>query len=88
MFKSKLKIIAVYVWLSILIIGIFVVAAACEHAKQPQTEIETTVVAKQSGGYAITFELVTLDGHEYWVYDGSYAGGIVHSASCPCHTKN
>ena len=36
---------------------------------------------------ATTFEKVTLEGHEYWVRTGSYAGGLEHSASCPCHDK-
>ena len=31
--------------------------------------------------------VVEVQGHEYLIWNGHKKGGIVHSASCPCHLK-
>ena len=31
--------------------------------------------------------VVEVEGHKYVIYDGFYAGGIVHAESCPCRLK-
>jgi hypothetical protein len=40
----------------------------------------------RAGRNALSGEMgvFTLDGHEYVVWDGYHAGGIVHHAGCPC----
>jgi hypothetical protein len=31
---------------------------------------------------------ITLEGHEYWLFEGYSKGGIIHSESCPCKNKS
>jgi hypothetical protein len=32
-------------------------------------------------------EVMTIEGHDYMIYDGYNSGGICHSESCPCKNK-
>jgi len=51
-----------------------------------QSEVEDTQYFKNSTS-SVRIDKIVLEGHEYWVRTGSYAGGLEHSASCPCHDK-
>ena len=31
--------------------------------------------------------VMTIEGHDYMIYDGYKSGGICHSESCPCKSK-
>jgi hypothetical protein len=56
---------------------------SCVVASPEDTTIsnETTEVLH----HTTKFRKVVLEEHEYWYRYGSYAGGLEHSASCPCH---
>lgn len=58
-----------------LVAVLLVSLAGCSY--QPSSSTTGTV-----GGGDI--ETVEHDGHLFTVWDGVYAGGIIHSPSCPC----
>ena len=63
---------------------ILIVVLGCNNTT-PDSHVEATVVVKQTSGYVLRFDKVILEQHEYWVRFGGHAGGLEHSASCPCH---
>ena len=50
-------------------------AAGCERPQGVENQIETV-------SYIV--RTVSVKGHEYIIFDGSYKGNIIHSESCPC----
>lgn len=41
----------------------------------------------QNSTSSVRIDKIILEEHEYWVRTGSYAGGLEHSASCPCKSE-
>ena len=69
-----------------LMFALFGVAVFCGcDDTQPQEHLNTVRVADNFGA-GLHKEMI--EGHDYIVYHRGYAGGICHSASCPCTKKN
>jgi hypothetical protein len=77
---------ALVITIAVSIIATIVILA--NSGTEIDAEVESRQLIKQQSGFVLQFEKVTLEGHEYWVRTGGYAGGMTHSASCPCHDKD
>lgn len=58
-----------------LIIVAMLAVAGCEQPQNVENQIEAT-------SYIV--RTVSVKGHEYIIFDGSYKGNIIHSESCQC----
>ena len=65
-----------------LVIVAAVLVAGCH---EERTLPDGTSKCKMFPTYDISIR--TIQGHDYIIMSGLYKGGIIHAASCPCHTQ-
>lgn len=76
-------------WIRFIIVIIFALClAGCgmnDDSAYVQPNMSNERYFKQSSS-AIIYS-ISIEGHEYIVFDGAYKGGIIHSESCPCKKR-
>lgn len=70
---------------TVIALSAFVINAAATKTEEPKTPQQI----EESTRMIYNIKKITLEGHEYWHFTESRrGGGICHSESCPCRTKD
>lgn len=76
-------------WIRFIIVIVFALCfAGCgvnDDSASGQTNVSNERYFKRSSS-AIIYS-ISIEGHEYIVFDGAYKGSIIHSESCPCKKR-
>ena len=76
-------------WIRFIIVIVFALClAGCgvnDDSIYVQSNVSNERYFKRSSS-AIIYS-ISIEGHEYIVFDGAYKGNIIHSESCPCKKR-
>ena len=76
-------------WIRFIIVIIFALCLAGCGVNDDSTYVQSNVSNERyfkRSSSAIIYS-ISIDGHEYIVFDGAYKGNIIHSESCPCKKR-
>ena len=76
-------------WIRFIIVIIFALCLAGCGVNDDSAYVQSNVSNERCFKRSLTTIIysISIEGHEYIVFDGAYKGSIIHSESCPCKKR-